>query len=230
MPKVPESKPCGSKQAAALTKSPPAPGWSCRSWARLGSPAGRDGLLHGDMGNAGSMPLPAGEPDAWVQKWFEFLVGTAETSINQPFCSPLGFLLPLGAVALPCLVLVLPQQGFSHPVRDPVSPVSTPPPTMTLPCLQCPLGSQGTHGLAQQPSAQPQPGTMEHPEQELMKPCTGGEFGIGASPPSCPQTPPRCPGVKDLTWLMAHVCLCAVSERLGNTSRPSPCPKSRLGP
>lgn len=57
------------------------------------------------MGNTGSIPLPAGEPDAWVQEWSEFVLGTVKALINRRLCSPLG------ASAPPCLVLVLPCSG-----------------------------------------------------------------------------------------------------------------------
>lgn len=56
-----------------------------------------------------------------------------------------------------------------------------------------------------------------------------GELGWGLNP-LLPSDTRMGPGVKDLTWLMAHVHLHAASERLGNASQPSPCSKFRLRP
>lgn len=230
MPKAPKSKPCSSKRAAALMKSPPALGWDCRSWARLGLPTGRDGLLRGDMGNTRSIPVPAGELDAWVQKWFEFLVGTAEASINRPFCSPLGFLLPLGAVALPCLVLVLPQEGFAPPQGSglihlhppthhdpPVSPWSVGKSGCPWPCPAAPCAAPARHDGAAAARA-----------KEALRRLRG--FRMGASPPLLHANTPRV-SQGEGPYLADGSCLPLpeASERFGNASHPSPCPKSRLG-
>lgn len=77
---------------------------------------------------------------------------------------------------------MFPQEDFAPPCSGPVSPISIPPPTTTLLRLCGPSGSRGAHGHAQQPRAQPQPGTMEHPEPELRKPCSSRGVGMGAFP------------------------------------------------
>lgn len=105
VPKAPGSKSCSSKQEVALTKSLPAPGWGCRSRAGLGSPSGEDDddRLCGVWG-CQEHPLPREGHMPGARKGLESRWGLEDA--DKPLCSPLGFLLPAGAVAVPHLILV----------------------------------------------------------------------------------------------------------------------------
>lgn len=116
MPKVPKSKLYGSKRAAVLTKSPPALGLGLpepSGSAALSCQRGRAAPWgYGERWEhpsacwgAGCLRPKKGLNSSWGQPMWHTVVvpvaGPRAASINHPFCSFWGFLLPPGAVAPP---------------------------------------------------------------------------------------------------------------------------------
>lgn len=210
VPKAPESKSCGSKQAVALTKSLPAPGWGCRSWAWLGSRTGEDHLLRGDAGMPGASHCPVRGRMPGSRNGLDSSWGLEDNDKIDLSAALLGFLLPAGTVALPHLILVFPQEGLGPPGVWPP-----------------PLHSPTHHNIPVSPGPVEKPGCPWPCPAGAQESLHGLGVGMG-SIPSCIPTPLQGPGLKDLPWLVDHITFVQLQRGLA-IHRPLP-PKFRLGP